>query len=664
MFAFVNASIITILVFLLSLFDSYAQINTVPEWKTVLNGNFAGYSVSSFAYSKDKQYFAVVSSTLGFDSSNAVYISNDEGTSWQGVLYDKHYNLDSAFMPLPGNWQQRQYQSIARPSKDLIILIVADQLKDNFDQGAFVPYILRSENGGKTWNRGEINSKPKYSLSNFLAMADENTGYLTSGSPPEVDSNISTLYKTADGGKTWQPQKLPLQLGYVRKLYALSDKEVIVATSNGMYISIDGGSKWKTGTLPSQDVYQYSFRTTEIGYAVGGEQTGLGAQSTATMYYTTNAGTTWTKMLDTLLGGAPATAISFYDANIGILFAGDVILHTNDGAKTWMRAPTPYGIIYESGKDCKMISPNRAVAVMSQKVIVATGKNILEQPVVSWKKLDTLNYAILWNPVSGANRYRIQYAAKPAEDFLSYDYEIFNTNKKTIDTVVTSTQFEFPKFKYNSDNFVRVMALGESIESGWSNQVIQRTVSAPPKAALHRPNPVFPPHDTVMKAENVTFLWEKDSNATHYSLKLTTRGNYDGAWADSIAMNVYNITTNSVTVPVAPNKTHYWYVVAHAPGFDSAGSEYYHSFKNEAVSNSIEEFNDSDFITITPNPASEYIEIKSCACAKKVEIFDATGMLVSSETPILNKVDIKNLSKGIYFLKINNRIFKFIKIIN
>lgn len=61
------------------------------------------------------------------------------------------------------------------------------------------------------------------------------------------------------------------------------------------------------------------------------------------------------------------------------------------------------------------------------------------------------------------------------------------------------------------------------------------------------------------------------------------------------------------------------------------------------------------------NPANDYVHITSKNAIDKVEIYDMLGKLVSSTNVDTNKVDIKNLSKGIYLLTVYSGNQKSVK---
>lgn len=70
-------------------------------------------------------------------------------------------------------------------------------------------------------------------------------------------------------------------------------------------------------------------------------------------------------------------------------------------------------------------------------------------------------------------------------------------------------------------------------------------------------------------------------------------------------------------------------------------------------------------LSVYPNPATSYIFIKNLTISQEpIKIFSTSGALVKSfdiKTSTQN-LDISNLSKGLYFVRVNNLILKFIKL--
>lgn len=70
-----------------------------------------------------------------------------------------------------------------------------------------------------------------------------------------------------------------------------------------------------------------------------------------------------------------------------------------------------------------------------------------------------------------------------------------------------------------------------------------------------------------------------------------------------------------------------------------------------------------EFFKIYPNPVEDFISINVLKSLKssKAEIIDFNGRVILTTQIENNKIDVKNLEKGVYFLKIGDITNKFIK---
>jgi hypothetical protein len=76
----------------------------------------------------------------------------------------------------------------------------------------------------------------------------------------------------------------------------------------------------------------------------------------------------------------------------------------------------------------------------------------------------------------------------------------------------------------------------------------------------------------------------------------------------------------------------------------------------------LNEINNSDIVSIYPNPTSSFINIDNVA-ANKVEIIDATGKIVFESSVDSNniRIDVSELPAGNYFIKTGEKVFSFVK---
>lgn len=84
------------------------------------------------------------------------------------------------------------------------------------------------------------------------------------------------------------------------------------------------------------------------------------------------------------------------------------------------------------------------------------------------------------------------------------------------------------------------------------------------------------------------------------------------------------------------------------------------SFKVKSTPNFINENISLISCCIFPNPANNYIELTSDLGFGKIEIYNPLGIKII-ETEYQSKLDVSKLTTGIYFLKFNDKLIKFVK---
>ena len=70
-----------------------------------------------------------------------------------------------------------------------------------------------------------------------------------------------------------------------------------------------------------------------------------------------------------------------------------------------------------------------------------------------------------------------------------------------------------------------------------------------------------------------------------------------------------------------------------------------------------------NLFTISPNPLSNFIKIKGLTTIENYEIYNTIGLRIKRRIVVESeKIDIQNLTNGLYFLKFKNgNTIKFIK---
>lgn len=86
----------------------------------------------------------------------------------------------------------------------------------------------------------------------------------------------------------------------------------------------------------------------------------------------------------------------------------------------------------------------------------------------------------------------------------------------------------------------------------------------------------------------------------------------------------------------------------------------------QALTNSTEMVEEINHIYISPNPASDFIQISKLESEANVSIFSLSGQqILNQNTMVDEKINIKNITTGLYLVKIKSgneeRVFKLIK---
>jgi len=185
-----------------------------------------------------------------------------------------------------------------------------------------------TDNGGATWVReGSFVGIPiLYSPPGSLDFVDREHGWYTVVGLAAMGSSALYIYRTTDGGSRWseveqtgfmatpRPFSLPLYCDKNQASFIDAETGWVTATCNGgsdlLYVTDDGGGTWRSqplGVKASEygyTTYPPQFVSRTVGFMVG--FIGNAPAPVATLFVTTNSGTTWT---------ARAAPTSFPDAS-------------------------------------------------------------------------------------------------------------------------------------------------------------------------------------------------------------------------------------------------------------------------------------------------------------------------------------------------------------
>jgi photosystem II stability/assembly factor-like uncharacterized protein len=248
--------------------------------------------------------------------------------------------------------------------------------------------ILKSTDAGDTWNYvyyENLDFNKWYTYKDPFDIAYPTTDFCV------VSCDSNTLFRTRDGGKTWQEIRtydLPFayrgffQINMLDSLNGLAvnhfglalthngfDSMEIIPNPNGyliycaylaapnsicvvsynkkdnpdfnkFYRSDNGGKTWNEYPFPDFTYpNRMKFVDSLTGYLAGGKDSSLGNTEYDLVYKTTDGGKTWFNVLDTFLSYNPfgLQKLDFYDKDNGIIVGQfGTIIWTHDGGKTWI----------------------------------------------------------------------------------------------------------------------------------------------------------------------------------------------------------------------------------------------------------------------------------------------------------------------------------------
>jgi photosystem II stability/assembly factor-like uncharacterized protein len=233
--------------------------------------------------------------------------------------------------------------------------------------------------GGKTWRAGVV---PGAELLQFRDVegVSEKVAYLMSAGV----GTDSRIYKTEDGGETWNLQFENQDPNGFYDCFAFWTRKRGITMAD----SVDGrfpivrtldGETWEDigDNLPPALASEYAFAASGTCAATqGGKQAWLatGGAAQARILRTTDGGETWAAYLTPIVQGTPtsgAISVAFRDRFHGILGGGelltptvfgDTVARSRDGGKTWQLTSRPtfpgsvYGLAYVRGRHATVVA--------------------------------------------------------------------------------------------------------------------------------------------------------------------------------------------------------------------------------------------------------------------------------------------------------------------
>ena len=296
----------------------------------------------------------------GTQNPKWVFRSTDGGLSWEGVVYDRGFRL--AIDPpmrvyAPDDWRELAVSTdngvtwtmrIGEETPDDMMSIALDLAAT--PPGGLAPLYLgfrergiyRSDDGGLTWTPRNTGLVPT-TAPRHIEIDPQNQELLY------VAAGCDGAWRTGDHGATWTRL---LEEEYCVETLAVhpQDSGVVYAgitgSADSAVMRAENGVDFTTSLAGSADIHAIEIaRTSTDRVLAGGENAGA-----ATLVRSTDAGASWTEVLNLVDGAVTALAIHPTDAAIALAGvrhrsgAGDIarLYRTTDGGDNW-------AMVYDGG---------------------------------------------------------------------------------------------------------------------------------------------------------------------------------------------------------------------------------------------------------------------------------------------------------------------------
>ncbi len=241
--------------------------------------------------------------------------------------------------------------------------------------------------GGNTWRAGVVPGTDQLQFRAVHGVSDKVAYLMSIGNDPDQ----FRIYKTTDGGATWELQFKNEATSAFYDCFAFWTPNRGITHSDSVHghfpdLRTTDGTTWESigANMPPALPGEASFAASGTCITSQGEDNAwiaTGGSTTARILATTDGGDTW-NAYDTPLGSSPsagAISVAFRDASHGIVGGGDLSSNdhaetatSSDGGQTWTLTNTPptpgavFCLAYASGLGSSDPAYDRTVVVTAE----------------------------------------------------------------------------------------------------------------------------------------------------------------------------------------------------------------------------------------------------------------------------------------------------------
>lgn len=578
----------------------------------------------------------------GGSAFHVLWVSSDSGMNWSEA-HRSEIEGPGGSIPQPA-WA---FTDISCPEPDHIFLLTLDNPPS---QSASV---LKSTDGGATWQRRNLPGTTGWTQQGQIAMADARHGAV-------MLQSADGFFRTSDGGETWHPVSFPPAIFH--DLFC-PEPDVYIATGSYAARTTDGGATWSSpasGPFGLLTPFTYSFADKDYGWAVAAEATGVGDRVRNRIARTTDGGMTWTELLndEKPAGGTRLLSIDFADRMNGLAAGWLGIYRTTDGGISWGAENLPRDEPRITAVLCP--TPTSGVA-LAHNILTCANRQTLPAPVITQpgpllqESKDTVTIA--WTPVEDAVRYQVQMGRyKPL--YRPYDF----TDMLMVDAPDLTATFRFFELEYGDWTYIfRVRAMNDQDTSQWSAAGKVLLIDSP--NSLTAPKVLFPRAFATEVPATVELRWSAVPEATRYHLRVGTEP--PDAGGTQFVIDMPSMADTFHTVELNPHTTYFCGVKAlNDAGESKWSSQLYTYYFTTGTLSGIDDGRALRLsAAIAPNPTRGSATLAVAEHPEEIDILDLNGRRFSVPFPDpvpgpdgewTVELDLNALPAGMYIVKVRS----------